>query len=227
MGAVACSERRTKRREEPSSARARLLTEPAAASSEQGMAASGKKIKSAMSTGARQPGKKKIKSLSRLDEPTAQDRGASFHKGLERSLAEASTAAGSPPRRPQWTRSRARSPAQAPGYLSRPSLPTRALACFLPDFPSTRARSRPNARTPGPGGDFTGSVAGSALHGRERAHGEPSPQERARAPERHGGCLPGPLARTLGPAGPEPAAPPCAPPSGLLCALSRSDVPRC
>lgn len=35
--------------------------------------------------------------ISRLDEPTAQDGGAAFRKGLERGLAEAPTAAGSPP----------------------------------------------------------------------------------------------------------------------------------
>lgn len=71
-------------------------------------------------------------------------------------------------------------------------------ADFLPDFPSASARSRPNARTPGPGGGFTGSVAALALQ--EAA----AQQERARAQERHGGSLPGPLARTLGPAGPVP-----------------------
>lgn len=78
--------------------------------------------------------------ISRLDEPTAQDGGAAFRKGLEHGLEEARTAAGSPPQG---------SNGLAPALRARPRL---TVTCSA--LGSLQARSRPSppspARAPGP-----------------------------------------------------------------------------
>lgn len=217
---MACSESRTKRRAAPSSARALLLTESAAGSSEQGMAAEGGKQK-VVSAGA---GRRENKNL-----PPGRAHRARQGRGLPQ-RARPRPSGGSARRKlpseedPSGLAPALR-PARAHRYLNGSSFPTDARAP-APATP-TRARSLPShhpphspERAPAPArAPPTGTpqvplplrlcADACALEWcRARRRRPYSRAPRSRMAETLPELFPGAVSRT----GPEPAAPPHAPP---------------